>query len=81
MAKFHCSNCNFEFEAEQLGQCPRCSSSKIERKIENKTSVGGDDGVPKPPVEPRRFVYSSVVSDTKESWMKFHGGADFQVYY
>ena len=74
MAKFHCANCNFEFEAENAGQCPRCSSAKIDRTFEKKAADATGA-----PVEPRKFVYTPVVTDTKESWMKFHGGADFQV--
>ncbi len=78
MVKFHCTNCNFEFEAENASQCGRCSSAKIEKKFENKPATIGEGDAGKP-VEPRRFVYSPLVTDTKESWMKFHGGTDFQV--
>ncbi len=70
MGSFSCKNCSLEFDAEDTSQCPRCSSAKVyslkRGKVEEKK-------------EPKKFVYGSVpVTDTKESWIKFHNTGDVQ---
>ncbi len=57
-----------EFEAEESSQCPRCSSTNIFRKAREE--------LPGEKKEQRKFVFGAPVSDTKESWMKFHNNTD-----
>ncbi len=73
--KFTCKNCHLEFESEDTGQCPRCSSANISTK-KTEEQTGEMQGEKK---EPRKFVFGAPVSDTKESWMKFHNVGAVQV--
>ncbi len=70
MNRFNCKNCNLEFDAEDAKQCPRCSSSTLNRKTEAPKELTA---------EPRRFVFGAILNDTKDSWMKYHNNDAAQV--
>ncbi len=69
--KFNCKNCHLDFDAEDAQQCPRCSSTNLMRKA--REEVPGEKRELRKP-----FVFGAPVTDTKESWMKFHNNADTQ---
>lgn len=77
-----CKRCSIEFEGENPNiACPRCSAREVVEKQLPKhktteTTVSStattSTAQPSGTAEPRRFVFGAPITDTKESWKKFH---------
>jgi len=80
--KYRCSNCKLEFDAEDVLNCPRCSSKNISRVFEKKI-------VQLEKKEEKKFISPAVIREGKEGWKSFHsqevrvcskcGGKDFDL--